>query len=934
MDLAAVNIQRGRDHGIPGYTAWREPCGLSPIRTWVDLEPLMNFETIQRFRSIYDHVDDIDLYPGGLAERPIRGGVVGPTFGCIIAQQFANLRKGDRFWYENGGFENSFTPAQLQQIRRVTFGQVLCQVLPEIESVQPFVFLSPDNFRNSRFPCDSPEMESLDLRAWEERRLAQSQLGKPPPPPPVIPIQVPPPILPNNNNNNNNNVSPNVNVNGKLDDLEGKVEFINGHHANTRPQTHLAQKVDSKLDFDDGIKLSDKLTKPDKIDINDNLDFSSGSNSSKGNRNKNKDKLQIKPQTGVNDKIDFNKNEHKHKISDKLKLTTTTKKTTDVVDFDVIFLTGTNKSDKKKLQVNKDIDIDEMFDLPESKTKTDGRIIKRSADDDPEKRESYEVDEFLDELIANQDADNGRKHVAKKRRKKPAKVRPITAPKTTTKRTTVYFQNRPMVSDFYNPLKIKVTNITTSTIDLDSDDNDNPPPPFSLKPQLHTALYQAKPTFTISNSNPAPDKTKPVTFYHTTRRPLTYDQDEYYVLHPTINKPNRHKLTPANYGTVQKLQAATTESHPKSPDYQVNINIHLVSSTPKTDILLSDKLSNPNVHEVDGSYVNYEQIKPSNGYYQYSTKRPSPVIPIRTTTQRPDYYRPRPTQSPSSQSYYYQPTTYNYDRFEDRPFSTSKRPYIYRPSESFLAMFEEMHQNNYGQVHYGPSVSTRPTYISSYVDKVTKRPQIPSYLYYDGKYFNEKGQQQSQYGSSAPAYLQSDSFYISHAVQNPSQGGQSPYDSGEKNFVKISSVLGNRYLHKTDKEHYIHTAQQKDGEIELDSVENATVASVDIEQRAVDDANINLDAESVEIDTGADDAKLQIDIIPRESRQDDWVLYESEADIAVMDEPEMNPMGERVADELPKPMSEFWKKHDDTTDDNADGRDKLDNPTRIPDREP
>lgn len=171
MDLAAINVQRGRDHGLPPFTAWRTPCGLSQIKNWSDLEKVFAADSVQRFKSLYLHVDDIDLFSGGLAEKPVRGGVVGPTFACIIAQQFLQLRKGDRFWYENGGFESSFTPAQLQQIRKVSLAQILCQTLTEIETIQPFVFLSHDNFRNVRESCDNPEMNSFDLFPWAEREL-------------------------------------------------------------------------------------------------------------------------------------------------------------------------------------------------------------------------------------------------------------------------------------------------------------------------------------------------------------------------------------------------------------------------------------------------------------------------------------------------------------------------------------------------------------------------------------------------------------------------------------------------------------------------------------------------------------------------------------------------------------------------------------------
>ncbi|CAK1595766.1 unnamed protein product [Parnassius mnemosyne] len=168
MDLAAINIQRGRDHGVPPYTTWREPCGLSAIQDFDDLVRVMPMRLVRKLKKLYRHIDDIDLFTGGMGERPVIGGLVGPTFACIIAQQFSNLRKGDRFWYENGGFESSFTPAQLQQIRRISLAQVLCRTLDSIDSVQPFVFLSPDNPDNERISCHNGLLNNFDLSPWTE----------------------------------------------------------------------------------------------------------------------------------------------------------------------------------------------------------------------------------------------------------------------------------------------------------------------------------------------------------------------------------------------------------------------------------------------------------------------------------------------------------------------------------------------------------------------------------------------------------------------------------------------------------------------------------------------------------------------------------------------------------------------------------------------
>ncbi len=98
LDLAALNIQRGRDHGLPSYNDFRTAMGMDAVAAFSDIDT--SAESATAISEVYDSVDDIDLWIGGLAENPINGGLIGETCAHVIADQFERIRDGDRFWNE------------------------------------------------------------------------------------------------------------------------------------------------------------------------------------------------------------------------------------------------------------------------------------------------------------------------------------------------------------------------------------------------------------------------------------------------------------------------------------------------------------------------------------------------------------------------------------------------------------------------------------------------------------------------------------------------------------------------------------------------------------------------------------------------------------------------------------------------------------------
>lgn len=98
LDLAALNIQRGRDHGLPDYNTIRETYGLSRVRQFSEIT---HDELVQQgLKEVYGSVDDIDAWVGALAEDHLPGASLGPLMVKGMQDAFTRLRDGDRFWFE------------------------------------------------------------------------------------------------------------------------------------------------------------------------------------------------------------------------------------------------------------------------------------------------------------------------------------------------------------------------------------------------------------------------------------------------------------------------------------------------------------------------------------------------------------------------------------------------------------------------------------------------------------------------------------------------------------------------------------------------------------------------------------------------------------------------------------------------------------------
>ncbi len=100
LDLASLNIQRGRDHELPDYNGCRAVFGLPPVSDFTSLTD--DAALAARLDGVYGgRIDELDPWVGALAESPRPGRYVGDLLLAALVDQFTRLRDGDFYWFEN-----------------------------------------------------------------------------------------------------------------------------------------------------------------------------------------------------------------------------------------------------------------------------------------------------------------------------------------------------------------------------------------------------------------------------------------------------------------------------------------------------------------------------------------------------------------------------------------------------------------------------------------------------------------------------------------------------------------------------------------------------------------------------------------------------------------------------------------------------------------
>jgi hypothetical protein len=134
LDLASLNIMRGRERGLPDYNTVRENFGLPRVSSFDEINS--NQDIMNVLDSLYGSVDNVDAWVGMLAEERMNNALFGQLVMKIMEEQFRVIRDGDRYYYEN---DPTLSPIEKYDIKHTRLYHVLMRNT-DLSIMQPKVF--------------------------------------------------------------------------------------------------------------------------------------------------------------------------------------------------------------------------------------------------------------------------------------------------------------------------------------------------------------------------------------------------------------------------------------------------------------------------------------------------------------------------------------------------------------------------------------------------------------------------------------------------------------------------------------------------------------------------------------------------------------------------------------------------------------------------
>jgi peroxidase len=136
IDLASLNLQRGRDHGLPDYNTVRKFYTGSRVTNFSQITS--DSAQAASLKALYGNVNNIDLWIGILSEDHLPNASLGLTMSKILKAQFEHLRDGDFYFYLN----DPYLPFNVRyEVSKTRFADVL-QRNTKLTTLQSNVFFT------------------------------------------------------------------------------------------------------------------------------------------------------------------------------------------------------------------------------------------------------------------------------------------------------------------------------------------------------------------------------------------------------------------------------------------------------------------------------------------------------------------------------------------------------------------------------------------------------------------------------------------------------------------------------------------------------------------------------------------------------------------------------------------------------------------------